>query len=81
MPEAMIVYRLHYEDDGSTEAWWNAFSTLPSEKMEIIRPLIHANDFSDIYSLTTDEEILNALKYYTITRNDAESAIKAAEDV
>lgn len=81
MPEAMIVYRLHYEGDGLTEAWWNAFSTLPLEKMEIIKPIIHLNDFSDIYSLTTDEEILNVLKYYTITRDDAEEAIKAIEAV
>lgn len=81
MPEAMIVYRLHYESNGLTEAWWNAFSTLSSEKMEIIKPLIHANDFSNIYSLTTDKEILNVLKYYTITRDDAEAAIKTTEGV
>jgi hypothetical protein len=59
-----------------TDAWWNAFSSLEPKKMEFIKPIIHANDFSDIYSLTTDKDILNVLEYYTITRDEAEEAIK-----
>jgi len=79
MPEAMIVYRFYYEGNGTTDAWWKAFSMLVSEKMEFVKPLIQSNDFSDIYSLTSDKTILNVLEYYTITRNDAEEAIKAVD--
>ena len=80
MPEAMIIYRLYYEENGMTEAWWNAFLSLAPEKMEFIKPIIHENDFSNIYSLTSDKDILKVLEYYTITRDDAESAIKVKDE-
>lgn len=79
MPEVMIVYRLFYEDNGMTDEWWNAFSSLEPKKMEVIKPIIHANDFSNIYSLTSDKDILNVLQYYTITRGRAEKEIAAAK--
>jgi len=79
MPEVMIIYRLYYEKNGLTDAWWDAFSSLAPEKMEFIKPVIHDNDFSDIYSLTSDKDILNVLEYYTITRDDAEKEIKAKD--
>lgn len=79
MPEVMIIYRFHYEEIGSTDAWWKAFSSLLPEKIEFIKPVIHENDFSDIYSLTSDKDILNVLEYYTITRNVAEQAINAMD--
>lgn len=79
MPEAMIIYRFYYEENGTTDAWWNAFSALAPEKKEFAKPIIHDNDFSDIYSLTSDKEILDVLEYYTITRDDAEKAIKAID--
>lgn len=79
MPEVMIIYRFYYEKNGITDAWWNAFSSLSPEKIEFVKPLIHGNDFSDIYSLTSDKDILNVLEYYTITRDDAEEEIKAID--
>lgn len=79
MPEVMIIYRLYYEGNGLTDAWWNAFSSLAPKKMEFIKPIIHDNDFSDIYSLTSDKDILNVLEYYTITRDDTKKEIKAKD--
>lgn len=81
MPEAMIIYRFYYEGNGMTGAWWNAFSSLEPKKMELVKQIIHGNDFSNIYSLTSDEEILNVLQYYTITRNEAKEAIKAEDNL
>lgn len=80
MPEVMIIYRLYYEDSGITDAWWKSFSALSQEKLEFIKPIIHENDFSNIKTLTSDQEILNVLEYYTITRNDAEEALNALEE-
>lgn len=77
MPEAMIVYRMYYEKNGITDKWWDAFSKLKSDKLEFVKKIIHDNDFSDIYSLTSDKEILNVLEYYKISRDDAEKVIKA----
>ncbi|WP_088186378.1 hypothetical protein [Desulfosporosinus sp. FKA] len=81
MPEVMIVYRFYYEGEGLTDVWWNAFSSLTPENLEIIKPIIHANDFSNIHSLTVDKDVLRVLEYYTITRDDAEKAIKVIKDV
>lgn len=79
MPEVMIIYRFYYEENGMTDAWWDAFLSLSPEKMKIIKPIIHENDFSNIHSMTSDKDILNVLEFYTITRNDAETAIKVSD--
>ncbi|MDR2878864.1 MAG: hypothetical protein LBV03_03015, partial [Fusobacteriales bacterium] len=76
MPEVMIIYRTYYENNGLTELWWKTFSSLSAEKMKIVKPLIHNNNFSDIYTLTFDEEILSLLEYYKISRNEVELNIK-----
>ena len=76
MPEAMIIYRLHYEENGVVDEWWNAFSALSENQLEIIKPIIHTNEFSNINIQTDDEKILEALRYYTITREEAEGELK-----
>lgn len=76
MPEAMIIYRFYFEGIGLTEEWWKKFSSLSKEKMDIIKPIIHKNDFSNVFSLTSDCEILDVLSYYIIKREDAEKEIK-----
>lgn len=32
MPEAMIIYRLHFEKNGQVYDWWNEFNSLSEEK-------------------------------------------------
>lgn len=44
-----------------------------SAKKQQLEEIIGANDFSNIESLTSDEDILRVLRYYTITRDDFES--------
>lgn len=75
MPEAMIVYRFYFEGIGLTDEWWEIFSSLSKEKMDICKPIIHKNDFTSISSLTLDDDILNVLSYYTIKREDAEKVL------
>lgn len=75
MPEVMIIYRLYFERLGLTDEWWNKFSLLSSEKKDILRPIIHKNEFTDINKLTSDSDILEVLKFYTIKRKDAEKAL------
>jgi hypothetical protein len=80
MPEAMIVYRLFFEGNGIVDEWWNQFSRLSREKRKFIDPIIHNNDFTSVGTLTTDEEILSVLNYYTIRREDAEKRIKTSQE-
>ena len=75
MPEAMIIYRFYFERIGLTEEWWNCFQNLTDAQLEIAKPIIESNDFSDYEMLTDDIEILNVLSYYRIKREDAEEAM------
>ena len=72
MPEAMIIYRLYFEKIGVTDRWWNEYSQLTDEEKNIINPIIESNDFDDIENKTTNENVLNVLQYYKITRKDAQ---------
>lgn len=75
MPEAMIIYRNYYQDSGLTDKWWEAFSTLPSAKLQIAKEIIHVNEFTDLASKTADSDVLTLLEYYKITRDDAEAVL------
>jgi len=72
MPEAMIVYRLFYEEKGITGKWWQCFESLPKDKIETAKKIIEKNHFSSISDLTNDNEILELLSFYIIRREDAE---------
>lgn len=72
MPEAMIIYRMHFENTGLTDEWWRHYSVLSENQLAIIKPIIESNDFSDYESNVTDPEILKVLSYYRIKREDAE---------
>ena len=49
--------------------------SLTEEEMQIIKPIIEHNDFSDIGSKTSNANVLRVLQYYCITREDAEQAM------
>lgn len=76
MPEAMIIYRFYYKENGLEPEWWEEFRKVagisPTKKQQL-EEIIGANDFSNIESLTSDNDIMRVLRYYTITRNDFES--------
>lgn len=76
MPEAMIIYRFYFERSGMTDEWWAAYTALTDEEKNIINPIIEHNDFHDLESKTSNKNVLTVLQYYTITRDDAEKAIK-----
>lgn len=73
MPESMLIYRDYFEyDTGLEPEWWHAFNELPDSKKNILKEIVGANDFSNIESLTSDDDILAVLRYYTITRDTCE---------
>ncbi len=74
MPETFIIYRMYYKH-GLTQKWWDAFQSLPEEKLAKAKTIIIDNDFASITKLTNDEDILEVLRYYTIKREDAEKEI------
>lgn len=75
MPEAMIIYRIFFEEKGLTDEWWNCFKNLDEEKLKIAKNIIEQNVFANFSDYTTDSEILELLNFYTVTREEAEREI------
>lgn len=73
MPEALIIYRFFYKEKGVTSEWWNKFNELTPEEMDIIKPIIHENIFTNLQLDDYPVKIQEVLKYYLIKREDAEA--------
>lgn len=76
MPETMIIYRFFYKKNHMVDEWYNAYQKLSSMKLKQLQEIVGANEFDNIESLTSDNEILNVLRYYTISRDDAEKKMQ-----
>ena len=57
------------ESDLANE-WWVKFNALPADKLATLKQLVAPGVFTDIGTLTDDAEILDVLKYYTISREE-----------
>lgn len=55
-----------------TSEWWEKFNALAPGKLEIAKGIIALNKFKDGEFECDDEEIIDLLSYYQITRNDTE---------
>lgn len=80
MPEAMIIYRTYFEDNGLTKEWLKYYTALSEQQLAIINPIIENNDFSDYDERVKEPEILKVLSYYRIKRADAEKGMKKAKE-
>lgn len=72
MPETLIIYRFYFKDSGVTDEWWQKFSSLNSEELEIVKSIIFENSFSEICLSDYSYNIKEVLKYYMIKRVDVE---------
>ena len=70
MPEAMIIYRFHFEGIGLTDKWWTAYSALTQEQKNQILPIIYTNRFDDYEKDVHDPACLNVLSFYRIKYED-----------
>ena len=52
--------------------WWEKFSLLPPEKAEKAKEIIALNKFKDGDFVCNDQDVLDILSYYRITRDDTE---------
>ena len=58
------------------DEWYEAYQKLSPMKLKQLQEIVGANEFDNIESLTSDNEILNVLQYYTISRDDAEKKMQ-----
>lgn len=57
------------ENSNLANEWWEKFQTLPPEKLAKAKEIIADNKFDDKDITCTDEDTLEILKYYRITRD------------
>ena len=75
MPEAMIIYRLFFEENGLVDDWWNAYGRLSDSQKKIVNPIIYSNKFDDFENFVHDLDCLHVLSFYRIRRDYAENSI------
>ena len=64
-------YTKHSKNDCNlANEWWEKFSSLPSEKLIRAKQIISLNKFKEGAFLCEDEDILEVLHYYQISRDD-----------
>ena len=70
MPETMLIYRNYYEyETGLINEWWDAFNSLTGKERDLMLDIVKTNDFANILSYTSNNNILRVLQYYQIGRN------------
>ncbi|MGV8148964.1 MAG: hypothetical protein ACLKAK_09975 [Alkaliphilus sp.] len=77
MPEALIIYRMHYKNNGITDEWWEKFKALSQTQNIIAKEIIRTNIFNSIDELDVEANIKEVLYYYKIKREDAESELSS----
>lgn len=71
MPETYILYRYFFEERGYTEKWWNEFDSFKQSDKEIIKKIIHTNEFKDISKRTAKSSIIKFInEHYLVSRED-----------
>lgn len=60
------------EESNLANEWWNDFSSLSPEQLEITKSIISSNNFKDYELEYNDPQIKKVINYYKITRNDVE---------
>ena len=76
LPEAMIIYRVFFENNGLMEQWERAFINLSQTEKDICLPIIQANSFSQIDSSKLSANVRHLLRFYLINRDDVAEALK-----
>lgn len=61
------------EESNLANEWWNDFSSLSSEQLEIAKDIISSNNFKDYELKYNDSQIKKVIDYYKITRNNGKS--------
>lgn len=71
MPETYILHRHFFEEKGYTEKWWNEFNSFKQSDKEIIKEIIHTNEFKEISNNTSNTSIIKFMdEHYLISRKD-----------
>ena len=76
LPEAMIIYRVFFENNGLMEQWKRAFDSLSQAEKDICLPIIQANSFRQLDSSKLSANIRHLLRFYLISRDDVAEALK-----
>ena len=70
MPEIMIIYRAHFDENGLSNQWWKEYSALTDDQKNVVNPIIYSNSFDDYERDVHDLSCLRVLSYYRIKSKD-----------
>lgn len=79
MPEAYLIYRKIFEEQGFTDQWSKEYEALTIVERCEANSIIEQNDFRRIELLTDNPSISRFLQHYSFTRDDVESAKRDGE--
>lgn len=72
MPENYIIYRKIFEEElGYTDIWREDFRSLNEDELKIVKPIIEANNFSELDIQSYNRKIQQVLEHYRIPKNVA----------
>ena len=80
MPEAMIIYRAFFKENGLVADWWNAYEKLSDEQKAIVTPVIYSNKFDDFENFVFDPDCRRVLSFYRIRRDYAKEIMNDVND-
>jgi hypothetical protein len=75
MPETLIIHRFHFKDNGMTEAWWDAFSSLSMSEAKLVKNIIISNNFTNLNIDSYNTKVAQVLSFYQIQRNSVEKNV------
>ena len=68
MPETYLLFRFFFEKEGYTDDWLKRFKELNPEELDFTKGIIEMNNFKQFENLTSNNNIIEVLKHYTISR-------------
>ncbi|MBE9665386.1 hypothetical protein [Mucilaginibacter boryungensis] len=81
MPEAYVIYRKVFEENGLTETWRALFRKLSTEQLSFVQDIIQSNNFKDHVDVNYDPHITALLNHYKITKDEIDQYQNADPDI
>lgn len=70
MPEAYVIYRKVFEDNGLTDQWKKLYKSLNSDQKSLVNSIVESNNFKTHIDVSFDEHLVKVLNHYKLTKED-----------
>ena len=70
MPEAYVIYRKVFEDNGLTEQWRAQYRSLSTEQLSLLNSILEENNFKSHRDVSFDNQIFEVLHHYKLSNDE-----------